>query len=108
MRQIDLDSRLDFMGITEATKATLRSTKPALDAALPEALDVLYADISDLDETSAMFEGREVMARARGAMERHWGRLLAGEIGEKYANDVNRIGYVHAEKDLKPRWYLGA
>ncbi len=102
-----LQGRLDFMEITEATRSALRSARPLVAKALPEALDHFYAQVRRTPETSAHFKNDAHIRGAQNAQLRHWDNIASGQFSAGYAQSVRTIGEVHARIGLEPRWYVG-
>ncbi|MFW5661112.1 MAG: protoglobin domain-containing protein, partial [Oceanicaulis sp.] len=108
MTQPDHSERLSFIELDAARAAALEPVLPALGAAMPAALDALYADIASREETAAKFPDSQTTLRARTAMERHWAGVLAAPRDPARAEQARRIGLAHARLGLEPRWYMGA
>jgi len=108
MTHSHINERVTFVGFDAAGGKALAAVRPAVDEAMPAALDKLYELINRTPAAAGMFESREGQTRARGAMERHWARLLDGPVDETYAGNVKRIGLTHARLGLEPRYYMGA
>ncbi len=102
-----LQGRLEFMQITEATRAALRTARPLVAKALPKALDDFYGQVRKTPETRAHFKEESQITRAQGAQLRHWDNIASGQFSEGYARSVTAIGEVHARIGLEPRWYIG-
>ena len=103
----DLSGRLDFMGLDEKAQAAMRSLKPAIEKALPAALDQLYEHIGRTPETARFFAGADQRSRAKAAQLRHWARISAAQYDDDYGRNAQAIGRVHAQVGLEPRWYIG-
>ncbi|CAN5274548.1 globin-coupled sensor protein [soil metagenome] len=101
-----LDQRLAFMRFDHRSRAALQAAKPALDAAVPSALDGFYAQLKGFAETSGLFQGgRGESAQARQVA--HWRRMTSGDQGPDYVQAVERIGQSNARAGLAPRWSIG-
>ncbi|PHP68780.1 globin-coupled sensor protein [Zhengella mangrovi] len=103
----DLDGRLAFLEIDEATREALDRIRPVLQREIPIALDRFYAKVKETPATAAFFSGTGRMDRAKRAQVSHWDAISAARFDAAYAAQVNRIGTVHAEIGLLPRWYIG-
>jgi methyl-accepting chemotaxis protein len=102
-----LRERLDFIGIDQKTRAALSGLRPLIQASIGMALDAFYNKVKATPETRRFFGDDRHMAQAKGAQERHWSLIAAGDFSEDYVGAVRRIGQVHARIGLEPRWYIG-
>ncbi|WP_333572411.1 methyl-accepting chemotaxis protein [Sphingomonas sp.] len=103
-----MTSRLSFMELDEAQRATLRATQPWVEATLGDALDRFYARAAATPETSRFFRDQAHMGVAKAAQQKHWARIAAGEFNADYHASARRIGATHARIGLEPRWYVGS
>jgi methyl-accepting chemotaxis protein len=101
-----LDQRLSFMRFDHRSRSALQAAKPALDEAIPAALDGFYEQLRGFAETRSLFkDGRGEGAQARQVA--HWRRMLSGDQGADYLQAVERIGQSNARAGLEPRWSVG-
>ena len=101
-----LDQRMAFMRFDHRSRTALQAAKPALDAAIPSALDSFYGQLKGFAETSGLFQGgRGESAQARQVA--HWRKLTSGDQGADYLQAVERIGQSNARAGLEPRWSIG-
>lgn len=103
----DLDSRRQFMGLTETDCETIRSIKTIIDNELPQALDGFYAQVRHTPETREFFSSEAHIEHAKEAQQEHWKNISSANFGREYAQNVSRIGSIHARIGLEPRWYIG-
>jgi methyl-accepting chemotaxis protein len=108
MTDHSMSERTAFIGLDADALTAVKAARRAIDKTMPVALDSLYGLINEEPEASGKFETRDVQKRARGAMERHWERLLDGKLDAQYAAAARRIGLVHAKIGLEPRHYIAA
>jgi len=101
----ELEERLRFLGLDEASRQALRSIKPILDRELPRALDKFYARVQANPQTRGFFTDPTVIERARSAQIEHWRRLSAGEFEGRCLEQMRRTGATHARIGLNPKWY---
>ena len=101
-----LDQRMAFMRFDHRSRTALQAAKPALDAAIPSALDSFYVQLKGFAETSGLFQGgRGESAQARQVA--HWKRMTSGDQGADYLQAVERVGQSNARAGLEPRWSIG-
>jgi methyl-accepting chemotaxis protein len=105
--QDTLHARLNFIGLDHAAKEALIKLRPLLKQTLGPALDVFYSKIRATPETRRFFTDEKHISGAKGAQERHWDIIGAGNFSDEYLKAVLKIGQTHARIGLEPRWYIG-
>jgi len=107
--ELELKTRLAFIEMTDERRAHLRAAKPHIEAAMPAALDVFYNHLRQWPQMRAMFgdNPEQSMDSARRAQFDHWRNIAAAKFDEDYARQVQKVGDVHKNIGLEPRWYLG-
>jgi hypothetical protein len=108
MSHDDVTSRLAFMGMDDAQRATLAALQPLVKSQIGGALDHFYAMARATPQTKAFFRDEAHMTKAKASQEAHWMRIASGRFDEDFYASVRRIGAVHARIGLDPRWYIGA
>lgn len=103
----DLEDRRRFMGLTEEDCGTIRSIKTVIDCELSQALDKFYNQVRHTPEVRGFFSSEAQIDHAKGAQQKHWENISSASFGTEYAQDVGRIGSIHARIGLEPRWYIG-
>ena len=104
---IQLEARLDFLGLDAETQARLRALAPQVEASVGPALERFYAKVAATPVLRRHFTDTAHTHRARDSQARHWSRLMEADFGHDYGQAVRRIGAVHARIGLAPRWYIG-
>lgn len=107
MSNDNIQQRLDFMGIDEETKETLREMRPMLEDALPKVLTGFYQIVKKWPNTNNFFQNDGHMDMAKNAQIRHWMSIIEGTFSQNYVSSVRKIGETHARIGLEPRWYIG-
>jgi methyl-accepting chemotaxis protein len=102
-----LHERLSFLNFDDRAKSTLLGLKPAVEAHLPAALDVFYAQAAKFPQTARFFTDAAHMGRAKNAQLNHWANISSAEFSQEYERSITKIGNVHAKIGLEPRWYIG-
>lgn len=105
--QEDISRRLQFLGIDESLKKTLKEAKPFIDAHLPAILDGFYKHIGTYEEVSGMFTEPSIMEHAKAKQIEHWQHITSAKLDADYVASVSRIGRTHNQLGLEPRWYMG-
>lgn len=103
--------RLAFVRFDGEARAALNAVRPAIEAALPKVMESFYGHIAEFEEARRFFGigtgGREKMQVASGRQMKHWSAIAAADFGDDYAQSAKRIGRIHADIGLEPRWYVG-
>jgi len=103
----DLQARLDFIGLDQEARATLRRLAPVIDAGLPAALGRLYGKIQATPETAKFFSDQAHMEGAKKRQMSHWSLVGEARYDERYVKGVQAVGAAHAHVGLDPSWYIG-
>jgi methyl-accepting chemotaxis protein len=101
-----LRSRLEFIGIDTATRATLRELRPLVAKVLPSILDGFYTHIAKFPRLAGLFRDDATIRRAKQAQIEHWTGIMAGTFDDAYLKSVRHIGATHQRLGIEPRWYI--
>ncbi|MGJ4928016.1 protoglobin domain-containing protein [Bradyrhizobium sp. HKCCYLS2038] len=101
-----LQSRLDFLGIDNATREALRELRPLIGKVLPGLLDKFYAHLGKYPPLAKMFASQAAIRHAAQAQLDHWMSLATARFDDAYVASVTRIGRAHHRMGLEPRWYI--
>ncbi|PSJ61499.1 globin-coupled sensor protein [Pseudaminobacter soli (ex Li et al. 2025)] len=100
--------RLAFVRFDSEARAALNEVKPAIEAALPAAMDSFYGHIGGFEEARQFFGASpQRMQAAAGRQIKHWSAIAGANFGDDYVQSAKRIGKIHADIGLEPRWYVG-
>jgi methyl-accepting chemotaxis protein len=102
-----LQKRMAFVQIDARVKTRLQALKPLIEKELPAALDIFYAQASSFPETAKFFTDAAHMGRAKNAQLTHWNAISEAKYDHDYVRSITKIGNVHAQIGLEPRWYIG-
>ena len=103
-----LSSRLKFIGMDAATRATLRELRPLIARVMPSILDEFYTHAVTYPEIARLFPDQAIVRRARDMHLKHWNLIAAAEFDEVYIASVTKVGQAHHRLGLEPRWYIGS
>jgi methyl-accepting chemotaxis protein len=105
----ELSSRKEFIGIADGEIALLRELRPLVTAHADEIVDGFYRNIQRYPELLEVIErAGSNIDRLRAAQKRYLVELFDGDYGSAYVERRLRIGLVHNQIGLTPRWYLGS
>jgi methyl-accepting chemotaxis protein len=102
-----LSSRLKFIRMDAATRATLRELRPLIARVMPGILDEFYVHAVTYPELARLFPDQAIMRRARDMQIKHWDVIAAAEFDQSYIASVTRVGQAHHRLGLEPQWYIG-
>ncbi|MCP8882685.1 methyl-accepting chemotaxis protein [Devosia sp. XJ19-1] len=103
----NLQSRLDFIGLDEASRGRLAKVEHSITRHLETALDLFYAKIGTVPAVRRFFEGKPQMDRAKSKQLGHWQAIATGQLDDDYLQASTRVGLRHAQIGLEPRWHIG-
>lgn len=103
----DIENRLQFLGLDRPAQARLRGMARQLDVQMGPALADFYRKVAATPELRRHFPDEGKVQSAKSRQQQHWREIAKGEFGETYTSAVRRIGSVHADIGLEPRWYIG-
>jgi methyl-accepting chemotaxis protein len=103
----DMDGRMAFLELDEASRENIRKAKSIVDRELPVALDRFYDIVRKTPAIKDFFSSDDHMSGAKNAQIDHWSEITTAKFDEEYIRRVRKIGGVHAKIGLEPRWYIG-
>ena len=106
-REKDLNVKLDFLQIDDATRSKLQDFGSVVDAKLDQILESFYAHVTAVPELREMIGDQSNVARLKDAQRRHWIGLFSAKFDHGYTDNVRRIGEAHFRNKLSPTWYMG-
>lgn len=102
----ELEERLDFIGLDAQGKQALQDTAPLVNKLIRPALESFYRKVRGSEKLRSYFADEAHMNVAADHQARHWALILKGEFTKDYHDAVRRIGAIHAQIGLEPRWYI--
>ena len=101
------DSWLDMLRLEPRACDRLRGLREDLARTLPAALRDVTASWQREPALAALLGDEARAARVRQLQDERWLALLAGSFDAANAARTLRLGEVHAQLGLEPRWYIG-
>ena len=98
--------RLAFIGIDEGVRAALREIKTPLAPSVERGLGRFYATVSRAPEVAHLFRDDQHRDHAKTKQVDHWNNILSGQYNETYFATIRRVGRVHSDIGLEPRYYI--
>ena len=102
----DIQNRLRFMRLDDASERALREIAPVVKGVLPGVLSEFYDHIDKWPQVAGLFSNPAAKQHASQKQVDHWSIILMAEFSQSYVESVQRIGAVHAKIGLEPRWYI--
>jgi len=103
----DMDGRMAFLELDEASREHIRKARSIVERELPVALDRFYDIVRKTPAIKDFFSSDNHMRGAKNAQIDHWSEITTAKFDEEYIRRVRTIGSVHAKIGLEPRWYIG-
>ncbi|ARO14658.1 methyl-accepting chemotaxis protein McpB [Ketogulonicigenium robustum] len=103
----DIENRLSFIDLDSAAQARLRALAQPIGDAMGPALTDFYQKVAQTPSLRHHFASQDRLNSAKSRQESHWKRIAQADFGPDYVSAVRRIGAVHADIGLEPRWYIG-
>ncbi len=103
-----IQSRKDFLEFGAREAALLKELGPMLAPLEDAFVESFYGHLAAHPETQALMGGPERMAYLKQKQREYFEQLLSGEYGPDYVRSRLKVGVIHQQIGLEPRWYLGA
>jgi len=97
-----------FLELTPRDEEIIKKMSGNLAKYADQIIDSLDEHILSFDEMKKFFKDEAVHRRVKEALKKYFLRLLEGDYTDSYFRDRLRIGYVHSNVGVLPKWYLGA
>ncbi|HVJ94352.1 MAG TPA: protoglobin domain-containing protein, partial [Labilithrix sp.] len=97
-----------FFEITDDDLARAAALRPLAEKHAASVINDFYALLLAHDETRALLDGDETLARVKRMQLRYFMGLFSGRLDMAYVQDRLRVGATHHRIGLHPRWYIGA
>ncbi len=104
----ELRQRLAFLSFGEADLANLAELGPLLEKHAESFIGPFYRHLLSFEPTRQLLADPEVKERLLAKQREYLLSLGDPEIDERYVEARRRIGLIHSQIGLEPRWYLGA
>lgn len=103
----EITEKLEFVGMSEQHLGSLRALLPQIEQSVGPALDRFYAQATSNPNTARHFRDKAHIEHAKQKQIDHWRLIATGDFDQNYIDGVTRIGNVHAQLGLEPKWYIG-
>ena len=103
-------AHVSFFEIDPQMLACLHELRPLIEKVIPTILHQFYSHVDNQPELSKLFGTgalqKVAITHAAAAQHKHWTNLFSGGFDEGYLASIQRIGKVHYQKGVDPRWYI--
>ncbi len=103
-----LERELAYFDYGAEDRALLEAIRPLVEERADELVQAFYRHLLAFPETQVMLRDPAVTDRLLGEQRRYLVSLCGPEVEAEYVRDRARIGEVHEQVGLEPRWYIGA
>jgi len=104
----EIKRRQTYLDLTEYDVGLLSSLHEPLSQAHDHLMNVFYKHLLDFPETRAFLDDADTVDRLKTNQWRYLAALTEGKYDWEYVRDRLRVGIVHQQIGLKPKWYIGA
>jgi len=104
----ELAHRKQLLSFTESDVSCLLQGAPFVLPEFDKIIEEFYRIQLSFPEVAAIIGDAGTLRRLRSAQRRYIEDLFSGEYGESYANHRLRIGLVHKQIGVLPKYYLSA
>jgi signal transduction histidine kinase len=108
MPQFVLSEQLEYFDYTEADREALAELRPMLEKHADSLVSAFYRHLLSFAPTRRLLADPEVKDRLLVTQRAYLLSLAGSVIDDDYLRSRRRIGEVHEQVGLEPRWYLGA
>ncbi|MDP2152078.1 MAG: diguanylate cyclase [Methylotenera sp.] len=104
----EIARRKSFLEFTDADVELLRQLHVHMLEVGEDFAVAFYSHILSFPEMAALVPDVEVLERLKKTQATHFSQLGCGKYGEQYVQQRLRVGVVHQQVGLDPKWYIGA
>ena len=106
--EVDLKSRLAFLGMTTADADRLRECNVNLSDRSADFIEAFYRHLFSFDETARFLRDPATVERLKQLQQQHLQSMLEAKWDDEYVARRRQVGRVHADRGVAPQYFLGA
>lgn len=103
-----LESRLDFLQLTEGDAERLRGLTPLFESFATEFVERFYDHLFEFPFSAAFLQDPERVERLKVWQREHFKSLLEAAWNDEYVTRRRRVGFTHAAVGVEPQYFIGA
>lgn len=100
--------RQDYLNLTEHDAAQLNTLQELLHKSKDLLMSAFYKNLLDFPETREFLKDEDKIAKLKAQQWRYLSALTSGKYDWDYVLDRLRVGIVHQQIGLEPKWYIGS
>jgi len=104
----EVAQRKAFLEFSEKDVARLEDLHALLSGQESFFVEAFYAHLLVFEETRSLIQGKSGLERLKKTQTVYFDQLTAGKYDAAYVQNRIRVGMVHQQVGLDPKWYLGA
>lgn len=97
-----------YLELGEQDGLLLRELHARLGGVEPAFIEAFYSHLLSFEQTRALLPDEAIIDRLRHAQQQYFDQLLSGQYDRAYVLERLKVGLVHQQVGLEPKWYLGA
>ncbi|MCH8045983.1 MAG: hypothetical protein IID44_19895 [Planctomycetes bacterium] len=105
--QVDLDTWLAFLEMTDADAKKLRQLAPKFRSYAEPFVEAFYKHLLSFEETAGFLSDPQQVTRLKTLQKEHLESMFAAEWDEDYLNQRRKVGKAHADNGIEPHLFLG-
>lgn len=98
----------DYVGFDETDADRLEDLHPVVEPHFDRIVEHFYDSLMANPRTRGVFEDEQQIDRLRGTLHEWLDEVFTGPYGDSYYQSRRKIGHVHVEVGLEPRFMFGA
>lgn len=106
--QSEIDRCKAFLGLGDRDLQTLTALHDRLKDCPTGFVDTFYRNLLAFEETHALLTDQATIERLKRSQAAYFDQMTAGPYDASYVQNRVRIGALHRQIGLAPKWYLGA
>ena len=104
----EIDTRKAYLELQQSDANLLQALRPALNPHYDAILEVFYTHLLSFAETRALLGDTAVLEHLKQKQRQYFDALTSGKYDWDYVLNRLRVGLVHEQVGLEPRWYIGS
>lgn len=104
----EVELRKDFLNFNDQDSLQLQKFNQRIDNVTSRFIEDFYKHLLSFEQMRELVPDPNIMARLRESQAEHFSELTAGQYDLEYIKKRLKIGYVHQQVGLQPKWYMGA
>lgn len=104
----DVSTRKAYLELRQSDADLLQALHPALEPHYDAILEAFYTHLLSFAETRGLLGDAAVLEQLKQKQRQYFDALTSGNYDWDYVLNRLRVGLVHEQVGLEPRWYIGS